>query len=132
MGEIGWSILFFYFFLPLIDQVIRALQGGWAGAACLVCIALNKDWIYSKSLLILLHFILPSPPSFLPHVNSPWLLPTPIKSYKHKNPQALKSCPGEVGWLGGGVTGQKHPPLYNPQSLHPENERKMEGRVYCL
>ena len=81
-------------FPPLIDQVSRALQGVAQLTLFVVCVALNKDWIYSNSALILLHLLSPSL-SFLPHFNSPWLLPTPIKHYKHKNPQALKSCPGE-------------------------------------
>lgn len=83
----------FVLFPPSVYQVIRALQE--AGRRLLViCMALNKDWICYKSPLIL------PPPHTHTHFNSPWLLPTPIKHYNHKNPQALKSCPGGCGWGG--------------------------------
>lgn len=124
---------------PPVYQVIRAWRGAARGCLSFALLSIKIGFainLHSSSFT--------SPPSFPPHFNSPWLLPTPIKHYNHKNPQALKSCPGGVGWGGvgrglrgwgwgkGGVHRQKHPPLYTPQSLRPRNERKMEGRMYCL
>lgn len=103
-------------------------------ALFVVCVALNKDWIYSKSPLLLRLLLFSSsapPPSTLPHFYSPWLLPTPIKHYKHKNPQALKSRPGEEGWKGGGGTSGRNILLFTPlnHSVRRRRERWRGGYI---
>ena len=109
-----------------------------------VRVALNKDWIYSNSpfLLLLLLFSSSSPIPLLlpPHFYGPWLLPTPIKHYKHKNPQALKSRPGEEeeeeeeerGEYGGEETVGRNILLFTPLNHSIQRRREMEGRIYCL
>lgn len=115
----------------LVDQVSRGAPDR-PGACCLSFVSLPIKIGFTVTLTppLLLLPLLP-PPSFLPHFYSPWLLPTPIKHYKHKNPQALKSRPGEELGVeqGGGDGGQQHPPLYTPQSLRLEEERWRGGYI---
>lgn len=103
------------------DQVRRVLQGGWASV---VCVFLNKDWIYSDSQLLLYPPLLPL--SSLPSSTLLQLLASAhfYKTLQHKNPQALKSCPVEEGGAWGEETVGRNILLFTPLNHSIRSRRR--------